>query len=673
MADSIGYTNQLINSTSPYLLQHAHNPVNWEPWSDDAFQRAQAEDKLVIVSIGYSSCHWCHVMEHESFENAEVAELMNKNYVCIKVDREDRPDIDHYYIEAAHLMQAHAGWPLNAFALPNKKPVFVGTYFPKVQWMSLLGDLTDGYHKNKQHFEAYADKVEQGIVSMNLVPDPAQQAAFTKESLEKCYQGFAALADKENGGLGNAPKFPMPDDIKFLLRYWFLNKNEDAKNQALLTLDKMARGGIYDQIGGGFARYSVDAHWKVPHFEKMLYDNGQLVGLYSQAYKITGSELYKQIVYDSIGFIEREMTSPEGGFYSGLDADSEGVEGKFYVWTESDFDRLFPDNKDLIKQYFGIGKEGYWENENNVLLMAKTPAELAQSAGKTEDEVKSILAAAKQTLLQERSKRVRPGLDDKVLLNWNALMISGLIEAYNAFGEQQFLKMASKCLRFIGDEMKDGLNLLHSWRKGEAAIPAFLDDYALYIQALIGYYQATFSDVALQEASWLIEKVIDDFSDPNGVLFYFTSKSDTDLGVRKLDTQDNVIASGNSVMARNLFYLGAFYGKPEYMERAQKMLALMAENIEKHGSFYANWAMLLCDIVRDFKEVAILGSEVANYRKAIEKLYIPNKIIAGNSDGNVSIPLLENRYKEGKTLVYICENNTCLRPMETVEEAIKEL
>jgi uncharacterized protein YyaL (SSP411 family) len=673
MSDTIGFENLLIHSNSPYLLQHAHNPVNWEPWSESAFRKAADEEKLVIVSIGYSSCHWCHVMEKECFEDIQVASLMNKYYVCIKVDREERPDIDQYYIDAANLMHGRVGWPLNAFALPDKRAVYAGTYFPKNQWLGILHELAAGYKKDKQKYISYADKLTEGMITMNALPTVEPKPDFEMSDLDKCYQAFEQQFDHVHGGRGKAPKFPMPDNNLFLLQYSYLVHNKEAQEHVFLTLDKMANGGIYDQVGGGFARYSVDAQWKVPHFEKMLYDNAQLISLYSEAWKLSPSPLYKQVVFDSFDFLQRELTSPGGAYYSALDADSEGEEGKFYVWTEKEIDRIFPENAALIKSYFGIGKEGKWEYETNILLRATDVEELAEKFKMPTKDVEDVINKAKIKLLEERAKRIRPSLDNKVLLSWNALIIKGFCDAYNAFGEEKFLKSAEKCLRFIGEEMKDGLDLLHSWREGEASIPAFLDDYALYIQCLISYYQASFIEMALQEALWFTEKVILEFSDESKLMFYFTSKSNNELNLRKIETQDNVIASPNAIMATNLYYLGNFYGRTEWIERAKKMMATVLDRTVEFAPFYSKWAMLLCNLAGEFFEVAISGEKTEEFRKEIAAHYLPDFLLAGTPNGSTEIPMLEHKYQKDNNLIYLCRQFTCQRPVNSPEDFFKQI
>ena len=646
-------SNRLIHETSPYLLQHSNNPVDWYSWCDEAWERARTENKLVIVSIGYSACHWCHVMERESFEDVEVAKLMNKDYICIKVDREERPDVDQFFMDAANIMSGRGGWPLNAFALPDGRPVYAGTYFPKTSWTGLLHELANGYRFKPQKYHEYAEKMLAGIKGLSLIEAPALSPEFPKDIADKVYPSFSRLFDRTNGGKGRAPKFPMPDNYFFLLRYHFFSGNEEALQHTLFSLDKMGNGGIYDQIGGGFARYSTDAIWKVPHFEKMLYDNAQLLGLYSEAYSINKSARYKKIVYQTFEWLQREMLSPEGAFYSALDADSEGEEGKFYVWTENELQKALGPDSSIARDYYGIGEKALWEHDNNILLVAS----------ENEPEESKLLEIEKK-LLAYRSQRVRPGLDNKILTSWNALMIKGLLKAYNAFGDIAFLNLATQNLAFINSRLcKDG-KVFHTLKKGEASIPGFLEDYASLIDALIQYYEATFEEKYLHQAKSLLEFSIDEFHDGTSGYFYFTSRDNTELAARKIDTSDNVISSPNSIMANNLFLLGKYFDNENYISMAKRMLAGVFENILEHGPFYSNWGILLLNLSNPFYEIAICGEKVMENRKIITANFAPDKIIMGSFTSKSSLPLLKDKFQSGKTLLYRCVDKTCELPVE---------
>ena len=666
--------NRLAQETSPYLLQHANNPVDWYPWGDEAFQKAKNENKLLIISIGYSACHWCHVMEHESFEDDAIAKLMNAFYVCVKVDREERPDVDALYMDAANIMIGRGGWPLNAFALPDGRPVYAGTYFPKAQWSGLLREIASGYRRNPDNYITYAEKLMKGIEGLSTIVQPEEEVKFNVDELKSAYWGFTQHFDRTNGGRGRAPKFPMPDNYLFLLRYAHATGDKDALNQVYLTLDKMAKGGIYDQIGGGFARYSTDAVWLVPHFEKMLYDNAQLVSLYAEAFQVSKNQLYKDVVYQTIEFVKRELTSAEGAFYSALDADSEGEEGKFYVWKENEFrDVVGDEDFEFLKEYFGIGEAGFWEHENNILIQAKTVTELAVKYGLSEEEANKKIKEASTKLLAAREKRVRPGLDNKVLLSWNMLMLKGLLDAYKVFEEPEFLQMAERGFNYLKGKLVKGNQLYRTIKNGEPAIPAFLEDYSLYIQFLILWYQHTFEEKYLAEAKQLTDHVLAEFSDDKSGMFYFTSKESKDLAARKIETTDNVISSPNSVMAQNLFVLGLYFGDESYISRSEKMLSAIMPQITEYAPFYSNWTIFLCYKAIPFYEVAIVGENAKQQKHFLEKVYMPNKILAGNTDGNSTLPLLKNRFITGKTMIYVCRNRACNLPVETTEEALKQM
>ena len=645
--------NLLSGETSPYLLQHANNPVHWHPWGNEAWEKAKAENKLVIVSIGYSACHWCHVMEHESFEDDGVAALMNKDYICIKVDREERPDVDQFYMDAAQIMSGRGGWPLNAFALPDGRPVYAGTYFPKTSWTGLLHELAAGYKSRPVKYIEYAEKMLAGIKGLSLIEAPAEEKEYSPETAARIYESFSRIFDHVHGGKGRAPKFPMPDNYFFLLRYHYYSKNEEALAHTFLTLGKMAAGGIYDQIGGGFARYSTDAEWKVPHFEKMLYDNAQLIGLYSEAYSISKEERYKKIVYQTVEWLEREMYSGCGPFYSALDADSEGEEGKFYVWKEEELDTILGADSVLAKKYYCIGGKGFWEHGNNILLAD-------ENVQIDERKLKEIEAK----LLEFRNQRIHPGLDNKILTGWNAMLAIGLIKAYNSFNDTRFLTMSRSIIDFIESSLMMDGKLYHTIKKGEPAIPAFLEDYAFLISALNDLYAATFDEKYLSESGRLTEIVLSEFYDNQSGYFYFTSVESTELASRKIDTSDNVISSANSVMGHNLFILGKLFDKDEYIFIAGKMLNGVMENVIEHGPYYSNWAMLFLKMNHPIFEIAICGENALKHRNKLALSFRPDAIIFGSELQNSTVPLLENKFITGKTVVYTCVDKTCGLPEE---------
>ena len=662
------HTNRLASESSPYLLQHAHNPVDWFPWGDEAFEKAKQENKLVLVSIGYSACHWCHVMEHESFEDETVAKLMNEKFVCIKVDREERPDVDSVYMSAVQIMTGSGGWPLNCFTLPDGRPIYGGTYFPKQNWMNVLNTLADLFQKDPKKVFQYAEELTTAVKKTELIPSFTEKPPFTKEILNECVLNWTKRFDNEEGGPKKAPKFPLPNNYQFLLRHYYFTKDISLLRHINLTLEKMAYGGIYDQIGGGFARYSTDGEWKVPHFEKMLYDNAQLVSLYSETYQLTKNNLYRQVVYETLQFIKREMTSPDGAFYSALDADSEGEEGKYYVWTVEELQSILGEDMKLFADYFNVNETGYWEEENYILLRKQPDEEVATRNGLSTEELQKKISELKKKVLMVREKRIKPGLDDKILTSWNALMIKGFADAYSVFHEIEFLNSALKCADYILKNLsgKDG-GLYHA-----TGINGFLEDYCFAMEAFISLYQVTFDEQWLNKAKSLMEYSLKHFHDPSSAMFYFTSDLDSPLITRKMEIQDNVIPSSNSSMAKSLFYLGHYFDERKYFEISEKMLKQVQQDIIPYGSAYSNWVMLAQCFVYPFYEIAIVGNSVDEKRKQLSEHFIPNAIFVG-SKRESNLPLLQNKFVEGKTFLYICRDKTCKLPIENTEEALKQL
>jgi len=668
------YTNHLINETSPYLLQHAHNPVDWYPWCDEAWKKAKDENKLVIVSVGYSSCHWCHVMEHESFEDTAVADVMNKNFVCIKVDREERPDIDQIYMTAAQLMTGGGGWPLNCITLPDGRPIYAGTYFPKSRWISLLQQLAVYYKSNEKEAEDYAAKVSDGIKQVELVHFNDEEASFHLDDVKSAVAGWTDSFDNQEGGIKRAPKFPMPNNYEFLLRYYAATKDETVLNTVLLTLNKMAYGGIYDQLGGGFARYATDSLWKVPHFEKMLYDNAQLVSLYSMAFQQSKNDLYKQIVYETLDFINREMTSPEGGFYSALDADSEGQEGKFYVWQKNELEKLLGAHFKLFAEYFNVNENGYWEDGNYILLRKKSDEEIAKQSGISADELKQEITEDKKILLTARNKRVHPGLDDKQLTSWNALMTKAYCDAYNAFGDKQFLDAALKNANLNWSKLwRSDSGYYHSYKSGKASVTGFLEDYSFSAEAFIALYQCSFDEAWLQRAKEITDYAIEHFYDDKSRMFFFTSDLSPSLIARKMEVSDNVIPASNSSMAKALFVLSIYFDNENYSKLATQMLNNVKDNFSKYPSGYSNWMMLMLAYTSTFNEAVITGDSALKFRNQMAKHFLPNVLFAGSVNDSSRLNLLENRFVRGKNLIYICENKACKLPVENVSDALELL
>ena len=667
------FTNSLINESSPYLLQHAHNPVNWYPWQQEAFDKAQLENKLIIISIGYAACHWCHVMEHESFENEDVAAFMNSNFVCIKVDREERPDVDQVYMNAVQILTGSGGWPLNCVTLPDGRPIYGGTYFSKSNWLNMLSQVIDFTIQNPEKTELQAQHLTQGIQIQEFNLENTHDESFSIDELNLIFSNWKNQIDYIDGGHKRAPKFPLPVGYQFLLHYFYLTNNNDALNAVTITLDKMANGGIYDQIGGGFSRYSTDTSWKVPHFEKMLYDNAQLVSLYAAAYQLTKNSTYKQIVTETLEFIQRELSSEEGAFYASLDADSEGIEGKFYVWTATELQNCLVENAEMIIDYYNANYVGNWEDGQNILFKTISDNDFVKKYNISELELNEIISNSKKILLNERSKRTRPGLDDKILTSWNALMIKGYIDAYRVFNETKYLDIAIKNATFILTKIKTSENkLFRTYKNGKTTVNGFLDDYAFTIQAFIAIYQATFDEKWLFEANALAEYTILNFYDEKTTMFYYTSILDPALIARKYEISDNVIPSSNSEMAKNLFLLGHYFYKDDYIQMAKKMLNQIKSSAIANGTYFANWDILMAWFASEPYDIAIVGKDCHSKRNLFDNHFLPNVFLSGGkAEGQLEI--LRNRLIKDKTFIYVCRDKTCQLPVCEVNEALEQL
>ncbi|SEO98467.1 thioredoxin domain-containing protein [Mucilaginibacter sp. OK283] len=666
--------NKLANSTSPYLLQHANNPVNWYPWGKEALDKAKAENKLILVSIGYSACHWCHVMEHESFEDAAVAAVMNEYFVCIKVDREERPDVDQIYMSAVQLMSGRGGWPLNCICLPDQRPIYGGTYFRKNDWTSLLFNLADFYKQKPEEAEEYAVRLTDGIQKYESIQFIADQPDYTKDDLKVIGDNWKRYFDRQEGGTGNAPKFPMPNNWQLLMRYAHLTNDDEIAKQVKLTLHKMAFGGIYDHIGGGFARYSVDGRWHVPHFEKMLYDNAQLITLYSEAYTWQPDELYKTVVDEIIHFATTELASPDLGFYSALDADSEGVEGKFYIFTKTEIETILGDDADLFCIYYHITQDGNWEEEHsNVLFRKETDGQLAEKLGLGVDDLLLQVKASRKKVFEARRHRIRPGLDNKILASWNGLMLKGLCEAYRSFAEPKYLEMALKNADFIMNNLigQNGrLSRVYGSPVIECIPVAFLDDYANIIDGLIALYEVTFNEYWVQQAKALADTAMAHYYDEAHGIFFYTADDDEQLIARKSEIMDGVTPASNSAMARNLKKLGLLFDNENYAAVSAQLLRNIMPQLAKYGTAYSNWTMLLLDEVYGIYEVAVTGSEAETVRKELENNYIPNKIILGGTKG--SLPLLQDKFGKS-TQIFVCIDKTCGLPANNTADALKQM
>jgi uncharacterized protein YyaL (SSP411 family) len=649
-------SNSLINESSPYLLQHAHHPIHWLPWSEDAFEQARRQNKLVLISIGYSACHWCHVMAHECFEDQEVADLMNAHFINIKVDREERPDVDQVYMSAVQLMTQKGGWPLNCITLPDGRPIYGGTYFPKEQWIHVLKSLVYTFQNDKEKVEEYAVKLHEGLSVNELIAIPQDEPNLQSEKLVELVARWKKQFDWMEGGMSRAPKFPMPNNYGYLLAHSRFFKDEKLQEYVRLTLDKMAFGGIYDQIGGGFTRYSVDMIWKVPHFEKMLYDNAQLMELYAMGYEAFQVDHYKQIVLEIFTWLQREMRDESGAYYSALDADSEGEEGKYYCWNEAELKFMIRSDYDLFADYYAVSNRGFWEDDKYILLKTQSDIAFAKKWNIDVHHLENKVSDWKSLLLSERQKRIAPGLDHKCLTSWNAQLIKGLCRAYNALHQEEFLIEARKIGKWIlSSQVQPNGHLYHVNTNGVASIDGFLEDYAHVIDAFIQLYQRTSELTWLEHAKIWASLVEKEFMHPESKMCYFTS-NDTQLVVRKMEIHDNVIPSSNSVMARNYFRLGTYFREDRWLEHARQMLANMYDGMETYGSGYSNWAHLLLEMNQGLAEVHLMEvqtGEIVNW---------PDHALLSY---HKEIPMSES-YATG---IYVCAKGTCYPALSTLKAA----
>lgn len=661
--------NRLIDSTSPYLLQHAYNPVQWHEWGTEALQRATKEDKPILVSIGYSSCHWCHVMERESFENDKIAAIMNQHFVCIKVDREERPDIDQIYMDAVQAMGLNGGWPLNVFLTSNQQPFYGGTYFPAKSWAQLLLQLSKTFEGKRDELNRSAAELAQHLNVSDLRRFAREEGPFTKSDFDAAFQQLEAKFDSKFGGLDKAPKFIMPTIWMWLLRYHNLTKNEKTLEMVVLTLRQLAMGGIYDQVGGGFARYSVDGKWFAPHFEKMLYDNAQLVSLYSEAYRSVDDPLFKKVVYETVEWLQREMLHPGGGFYSALDADSEGMEGKFYTWTYPELMEVLGDSATLVAKYYHTTEDGNWEGGRNILYRTDTDQHFMTGHNINKHDLDICISDSKTRLLEERKKRIRPGLDDKILTGWNAMMITGLVDAYNSFGDPLFLSLALKTIGFLERYLFDDHACYRAFKNKRSTTEGFLDDYAFLIKAYLSIYQATFDELWLSKAIRWCHKVIDHFWDEREGYFYFSGSGAEKLIARKKEIFDNVIPSSNSVMGRNLFHLGTLADHENWKQMAIRMASSLRKLVASEPTYTSHWGILALEVSNPFAEIAIVGPQAIQRRHELVKKTLPAHIILGTKDSS-NLPLLKDKPVSGEATIYVCYNKMCKLPVNSVKEAL---
>ncbi|MBU1367908.1 MAG: thioredoxin domain-containing protein [Bacteroidetes bacterium] len=661
--------NALIHESSPYLLQHAYNPVNWHAWNNKTLTAAKEQNKMLLVSIGYSACHWCHVMEEESFENEAVAALMNQHFICVKIDREERPDVDQFFMEAVQLLSGRGGWPLNCFALPDGRPFWGGTYFRKEQWMDVLQQIASLFNQKDPALLEQAEQLTQGIKSNQFAPLSVHSETDNSLLIEIMAKKLATQLDWEEGGTQGAPKFPMPD----LLNFQLLPENTSSKlyDHAILSLKKMACGGIYDQVGGGFARYSVDRRWHVPHFEKMLYDNAQLIGLYAQAWKSSQNSLFAEVVHQSIQFCERELLGPEGAFMASLDADSEGEEGKFYVWTTNEFVDAAATEATLMAEFFGLGDKALWEDNKNVLIQAFDAKSYAAKNGLSLEAFHEKKKNTLQNLLQYRSKRVRPATDDKRLLSWNALMIIGLVKAASIFDRDDWLKTAEKTAEFISTQMRqaDG-GLFRSWKNDEAKIAAFLDDYAFYIQALFELFQQTGKVTYAIQGHELIQYTLRHFLVESQQSFAYSDLNNTDLPVVSFENFDNVNPSSNAAMAHVLIKASMLFEKPEYSKLAEKMIQQQAPKMAEYPSSFSHWAQALL-LLETQQLIVVVGENALQAAQLVRKQINTLTLVA--TDESRQLPAVASKPETSEQRFYLCDTDGCRPAFSAIEQVLKEV
>jgi uncharacterized protein YyaL (SSP411 family) len=679
-------TNRLIKETSPYLLQHAHNPVDWYAWGEEALERSKRENKPILLSIGYSACHWCHVMERESFEDEEIARLMNENFVCIKVDREERPDLDQIYMNAVQMMTRHGGWPLTVFLTPGLVPFYGGTYFPPEDRHQMPGfpriliAVAEAFRTRPEEVEQSAWEILSELRRMGLAQQSSEQV--NHQLLDYAYRSLARGYDPRHGGFGNAPKFPSSANLEFLLRTFKRTGDERALEMVNHTCRRMAEGGMYDQLGGGFHRYSTDARWLVPHFEKMLYDNALLTRLYLHAYQATGEESFRRVAVETLDYVAREMTDASGSFYSTQDADSEGVEGKFFVWDKGEIESLLgAEDARLFCAYYGVTEGGNFEGKN-ILNVARPGPEVARELGVSEGQLAERVARGRQILFEAREGRVKPGRDEKVITAWNGLMLESFAEGSAVLGREDYRAIAERNARFIGDQLTaDGL-LLHVYKDGRAKHAGFLDDYAFTVSALVTLYETTGEPGHLEAALRLTDRMVEEFWDEEEGGFYYNGRSGERLIVRQKDYFDNATPSGNSVAAESLLRLSALTGNEDYRRKAVNILRLVRDAVERYPSAFGHALGAMDFYLSKPTEIALItpaaDADAGTLAREVWGRYLPNKVVAQSPEGDVRaaslIPLLRDRQAVGgRATAYVCENYACRQPVNTPEELAAQL
>jgi uncharacterized protein YyaL (SSP411 family) len=670
-----GKKNRLQNASSPYLQEHADNPVDWYEWGDEALAKAKKENKPLLISIGYASCHWCHEMEEESFMDTAVARIMNEKFVSIKVDREERPDIDNIYMNALQLISGNAGWPLNAFALPDGKPFFAGTYYTNKSWKSLLQSISTTYYTKQQLVITQANALLNGMVSEELrfIDTAATADKISKQVYTEIFDSVYAAIDIRQGGLKGTQKFPTPALAEFLLQHFYTTGDQRAIEAARTMLNKMAMGGIYDHIGGGFARYTTDSLWRVPHFEKMLYDNGQLISLYAHAYQLTKDQFYKDIITETIAFTEKTLLAQGGGYYSSVNADSETGEGDYYVWTAEELKKILGADNQLLLEYYNVTEKGNWQQQKNVLYTSQTASTYAIRKNMLIEDFRKYLTNAKAKLINARAGRKKPTVDTKIVTAWNAILLKGYADAYAALGDPQYLVKANACAAFIERNLlaQNG-SLKRIYKDGKAMIEGFLDDYAWTASAFIRLYEVSMEQKWVDAAKRITDYAVANFRDRKTNLFFYANPQTTNLVMNKTAVTDDDLPAANAVMAKVLYSIGVVYDKEEYTAQSIRMTKSVTKRVEQLARYHIQWAALTGFFVANTYEVVIAGADAGIQNQLLQEYYLPTSITMASTQTE-TLPLLRQKQVNGKTLIYVCSNRLCKRPEEEVPKAIDQI
>lgn len=683
----MAHTNRLISETSPYLLQHAHNPVDWFPWGPEALKKAKTEDKPILVSIGYSSCHWCHVMERESFEDEEVASFMNSHFVCIKIDREERPDLDHFFMDALQAISGSGGWPLNMFLTANGHPFYGGTYYPprryanRISWIELLQQINEAYKGKKSEIDEQAANLLDYLRNSgqpsnwkSVQLDVGKESTLDADAINQIAQNLLQSADREYGGFGSAPKFPQTFSLQFLLHFGYFTETNAALKHVEKSLFSMMRGGIYDQIGGGFCRYATDNRWLVPHFEKMTYDNALLLNLMTEAYQLTSHPDYQRTVEQTVAFMLREMRSPEGGYYAALDADSDGIEGKFYTWTLKEWREVVDDEAEGLTDLFGITEEGNWEDVN-IPHLSMSIEEWAEKKGKATAAIMETVGLACKKLLGHRSTRVRPQTDNKIILAWNALYNKALSKAAIAFDRSDWRAEAIQHMEFLLHVFYDSTSeqWSHTYSSGVSRELAMLDDLSLLVDALYHLHVLSGNTDYLKRAIEVLEYTDRYHGEKEGIYYWYSSSLQGDVLVRKKDVYDGAMPSGNATMAWNLYRLGIISGRKVWKERAEQMAMGMLAVCQRYPTSFGLWASLLLEIQQETYEIVILGDNASEKARTLLRTFAPNKVLLVSKNVLEEFPLLEGKSPTHDSTIFICKNQFCLEPVQSTDSAVKML